>query len=78
MAPGGGAVDAFLIATACAKRSSMSDLTAPPQRWQNLLDLDRRIDRDNVRGAIVECGVLDGGTAASMASGGAAYFIQKP
>jgi len=38
-------------------------------RQRNLLYLSRDIDARNVPGAIVECGVLDGGTAAIMAFG---------
>jgi O-methyltransferase len=38
-------------------------------RQQNLLRLAKDIDERSVPGAIVECGVLDGGTAAIMAFG---------
>ena len=40
-------------------------------RQQNLLDFAYDIDARGVPGAIVECGVLDGGTAALMAYGSA-------
>jgi Macrocin-O-methyltransferase (TylF) len=40
---------------------SLVDSLAPAQ------DLCERIDRGRVAGAVVECGVLDGGTAALMA-----------
>jgi O-methyltransferase len=40
-----------------------------PVRQQNLLRLAKDIDERSVPGAIVECGVLDGGTAAIMAFG---------
>jgi O-methyltransferase len=42
---------------------------AHPVRQQNLLRLAKEIDERSVPGAIVECGVLDGGTAAIMAFG---------
>jgi O-methyltransferase len=38
-----------------------------PIRQQNLVTLGRAIVEENVPGVIVECGVLDGGTAALMA-----------
>ena len=38
-----------------------------PIRQENLLRLAKDIERKNLKGAIVECGVLDGGTAALMA-----------
>jgi O-methyltransferase len=38
-------------------------------RQRNLLCLAQKIDTDSISGAIVECGVLDGGTAALMALG---------
>jgi O-methyltransferase len=38
-----------------------------PVRQQNLVRLGGLLDTENIRGAIVECGVLDGGTAALMA-----------
>jgi O-methyltransferase len=37
-----------------------------PVRQRSLVDLGRTIDRERIPGAIVECGVLDGGTAALM------------
>ena len=40
---------------------------AHPARQRNLVALAQRVDADRVPGAIVECGVLDGGTAALMA-----------
>jgi O-methyltransferase len=40
---------------------------AHPVRQRNLVRLGELIDREGVSGAIVECGVLDGGTAALMA-----------
>jgi O-methyltransferase len=40
-----------------------------PIRQENLVILCREIDRHSIPGAIVECGVLDGGTAALMAHG---------
>jgi O-methyltransferase len=36
-------------------------------KQQNLIRLGQLIDEQNIEGAIVECGVLDGGTAALMA-----------
>lgn len=44
---------------------------AHPSRQRNLLRLARDIDARAVSGAVVECGVLDGGTAALMAFGSA-------
>jgi O-methyltransferase len=41
-------------------------------RQHNLLRLCEQIEREAVPGAVVECGVLDGGTAALMAFGTAA------
>jgi hypothetical protein len=38
-----------------------------PIRQQNLVTLGRAIVEENVPGVIVECGVLDGGTATLMA-----------
>jgi O-methyltransferase len=38
-------------------------------RQENLLRLAREVEKNNIPGAIVECGVLDGGTAALMAFG---------
>jgi len=38
-----------------------------PVRQQNLMRLGALVDAENISGAIVECGVLDGGTAALMA-----------
>jgi O-methyltransferase len=38
-------------------------------RQHNLLRLCQRIERENLPGAVVECGVLDGGAAALMAYG---------
>jgi O-methyltransferase len=40
-----------------------------PIRQQNLIRLAAWIEANNVPGAVVECGVLDGGTAALMAFG---------
>jgi len=40
-----------------------------PVRQQNLIRLAEQIEVDKVPGAVVECGVLDGGTAALMAFG---------
>jgi O-methyltransferase len=37
-----------------------------PVRQRSLVSLCERIDRERVPGAVVECGVLDGGTAALM------------
>lgn len=42
---------------------------AHPTRQQNLIRLADIIEREAVPGAVVECGVLDGGTAALMAFG---------
>src|SRR5688572_4855842 len=42
---------------------------ASRSRQANLLRLAETIDADGTPGAIVECGVLDGGTAALMAYG---------
>ena len=42
---------------------------AHPTRQENLLRLAKLIDERKVPGALVECGVLDGGTAAIMAFG---------
>jgi O-methyltransferase len=39
------------------------------ERQQNLLRLAQEIDANDVPGAVLECGVLDGGTAALMAVG---------
>ena len=39
---------------------------ASVSRQQNLINLAKRIDAEGIPGAIVECGVLDGGTAALM------------
>ena len=36
-------------------------------RQENLVELARTLEREKIGGAIVECGVLDGGTAALMA-----------
>src|SRR5258708_36861389 len=38
-------------------------------RQQNLLRLAREVENNKIDGAVVECGVLDGGTAAIMAYG---------
>ena len=38
-----------------------------PVRQRSLVELGQRIEAEKVDGAIVECGVLDGGTAALMA-----------
>jgi O-methyltransferase len=48
-------------------RSAFPYTVAHPIRQQTLVELGQRIERENVPGAIVECGVLDGGTAALMA-----------
>jgi O-methyltransferase len=40
-----------------------------PVRQQNLIRLAEQIEVDRIPGAVVECGVLDGGTAALMAFG---------
>ena len=40
-----------------------------PVRQQNLMRLAEQVEANNVPGAVVECGVLDGGTAALMALG---------
>lgn len=40
-----------------------------PFRQETLLRLAHEIDANNIHGAVVECGVLDGGTAALMALG---------
>src|SRR5688572_9849545 len=40
---------------------------AHPVRQRNLVAMAGVVDRDGVPGAIVECGVLDGGTAALLA-----------
>lgn len=40
-----------------------------PFRQQNLIRLSQIIEDQNIEGAIVECGVLDGGTAALMGFG---------
>jgi O-methyltransferase len=40
-----------------------------PYRQENLLRLANEIDANGIPGAVVECGVLDGGTAALMAFG---------
>jgi O-methyltransferase len=42
-------------------------IQAHPIRQRNLVELGETIERENIPGAIVECGVLDGGTAALMA-----------
>jgi O-methyltransferase len=42
---------------------------AHPLRQENLLRLAQSVDANRIVGAIVECGVLDGGTAALMAYG---------
>src|SRR5690349_5967026 len=41
-------------------------------RQKNLVRLGELIERENIRGAVVECGVLDGGTSALMANATAA------
>jgi O-methyltransferase len=38
-----------------------------PDRQKNLLKLGETIEREKIPGAVVECGVLDGGTSALMA-----------
>jgi O-methyltransferase len=48
-------------------RSVFPYTQAHPVRQRSLVDLCERIDRERVAGAVVECGVLDGGTAALMA-----------
>lgn len=40
---------------------------ASPARQENLVCLCEEIEREGIEGAVVECGVLDGGTAALMA-----------
>ena len=40
---------------------------AHPIRQHNLVDLGTKIEQQNIPGAIVECGVLDGGSAGLMA-----------
>ena len=44
-----------------------------PQRLRVLYELSQEIDRNNVPGDIVECGVYNGGTAAMMAYPGRAH-----
>jgi len=48
-------------------RSVFPYTQAHPVRQRNLVDLCQLIDRERVPGAVVECGVLDGGTAALLA-----------
>jgi O-methyltransferase len=50
-------------------RSVFSFTQAHPVRQQNLMRLAALVESNNVPGAVVECGVLDGGTAALMAFG---------
>jgi O-methyltransferase len=50
-------------------RSVFSFTQAHPIRQQSLMRLAALIESNNVPGAVVECGVLDGGTAALMAFG---------
>src|SRR5262249_46375026 len=50
-------------------RSVYPFVTATMCRQRNLFYLAETIDRENTPGAVVECGVLDGGTAALMALG---------
>jgi O-methyltransferase len=50
-------------------RSVFNFTQAHPVRQQNLMRLATQIEANNVPGAVVECGVLDGGTAALMAFG---------
>lgn len=38
-----------------------------PIRQQTLVELGTRVDKDDIPGAVVECGVLDGGSAGLMA-----------
>ncbi len=52
-------------------RSVYPFITASAWRQRNLFYLAETIDREEIPGAMVECGVLDGGTAALMALGAA-------
>jgi O-methyltransferase len=52
-------------------RSVYPFATASLWRQRNLFYLAETIDREEIPGAMVECGVLDGGTAALMALGAA-------
>ena len=51
---------------------------AHPVRQQNIVRLSRLIEQNNVPGAVVECGVLDGGMAALMAWGTRASSQDRP
>src|SRR6185437_15500794 len=53
-------------------RSVFHYTQAHPIRQENLLRLAYEIEANRVPGAVVECGVLDGGTAALIAYGTAA------
>jgi O-methyltransferase len=53
-------------------RSAYCFTQVHPVRQANLLRLARLVEQEGVPGAVVECGVLDGGTAAIMAYGTAA------
>jgi O-methyltransferase len=47
-------------------------IQASPSRQESLVKLAEKVDREGIPGAIVECGVLDGGASALMAYGSSA------